>query len=108
MLLILGLLACAGVEYPELADFDASCDQPEDCVLVEVPESNPCSGCSGSWAALNETDAPAYIDAAEAYEESTRCRGGMAQTGCSCESEGVEPTVACEAGSCEVVGETCI
>ena len=61
---------------PHLGDYQRDCDDVTDCVLVEVPESDPCSGCGGYWAALRSSDAAAYQAAADAFEDASECLDG--------------------------------
>jgi len=96
---------------PVLGDYQRDCDDVTDCVLVEVPESDPCSGCGGYWAALRYSDAAAYQEAADAFEDASECLDGP-QAGCACsdpmsEADALAALSCTRWKVCEVAGDTC-
>ena len=67
--LLIGVAACAG-DPPVLADYDANCTAPEDCVLVV--QNGYCGACDGV-ASLSADGAALFLEDQEAYG-SPHCR----------------------------------
>jgi hypothetical protein len=96
--LLIGFAACAG-DPPVLADYDATCTAPEDCVLVV--QSGYCGACDAA-ASLSADGASQFLDDQEAYGR-PRCRETIL-IGCNPVDLSLV-TATCEAQVCAVAGD---
>lgn len=94
MLAFLLALACAPPP-PDPADFDTTCDAPEDCVVVYTDVSS-CS-CSCDVAALSVEGAAAWDEAVADYHARERESCLIACAPCP-----TPPDATCDAGSCSL------
>ncbi len=96
--LLIGVAACAS-DPPLLADYDAACAAPEDCVVVV--QRGYCGACDAA-ASLSADGAALFLDDQEAYG-SPRCRVTIVPL-----CNPVDLTLAsatCEAQVCAVAGD---
>jgi hypothetical protein len=93
------LLAACASDPPVLADYDATCAAPEDCVVVV--QSGYCGACD-SVVALSADGAALFVDDQEAYGTPT-CRSTI-DIGCPPSVDLTGAIATCEAQVCGLAG----